>query len=299
MYFTVYLLLLAPAALAVAGPAVSRHLAPAAAVRVLTCLVVTAGTATVWGLSALAVAGLVNVPQVRMRLRSDPKVLAAADPVPWGFGVLAAAVLGVVVVRLLSLWWRRVGDRRVLGPVRAIPAAGDLIVVADEHADAYALPGRPGRIVVTAGMLRTLSAEERAVLLAHERAHLTCRHHRYAAVAQFAVLVNPLLGRLRDEVAFGIERWADEVAVEAVSSRRIATRALARAALATACLPASPTALAYLRHRITARVAALQGERPVSRWHRVWPAVGAVFAISVALADVGVALVRCLNALAL
>jgi Zn-dependent protease with chaperone function len=297
VYFTVHLLLLTPVALAAVGPAVSRHLTPAAAVRVLTCLAVAATAATGWGLSVLAIAGLANLPLVRAHLRGDPRALAAVDPVPWGFGVLAVVVLSVVVARLSSGWWRRPAERRTLAAVRAAPAAGDLVVLADEQADAYALPGRPGRIVVTTGMLRSLSAEERAVLLAHERAHLTYRHHCYVAAVQLAVVANPLLARVRDEVVFGVERWADEVAAAAVSSRRAATRSLARAALATACLPAPPTALAYLRHRIAARVAALQGERPVNRWRRVWPAGAVAVGTSLALADVGVALVRCLNIL--
>ncbi|MGW7378006.1 SpoIIE family protein phosphatase [Streptomyces sp. NPDC054794] len=51
------------------------------------------------------------------------------------------------------------------------------VELADEQPDAYALLGRPGRIVVTSGMLRALPAEERAVLLAHEQAHLAHGHH--------------------------------------------------------------------------------------------------------------------------
>ncbi|MER7757759.1 M56 family metallopeptidase [Kitasatospora sp. NPDC097643] len=297
MYFTVHLLLLAPAVLSAVGPLVARHLAPPAAVRALTCLALTAAAATVWSLSVLAFAGLVTVPAVRSRLSGDAHALAAVDPVPWGLGALAAAVLGVVTVRLSSAWRRHATGRRSLGVVRTAPAAGDLIVVADDRADAYALPGRPGRIVVTTGMLRSLCAEERAVLLAHERAHLMHHHHRYVAAAQAAVVVNPLLARLRDEIGFAVERWADEVAAEAIRSRRTALRSLARAALATACLPAPPPALAYLRHRVAARVAALQEERPVNRWHRVWPAAGAVLATFLALTDVGVALTRCLNLL--
>ena len=45
------------------------------------------------------------------------------------------------------------------------------MVVPDGTADAYAVPGWPGRIVVTAGMLDALNPDERRVLLAHERAH--------------------------------------------------------------------------------------------------------------------------------
>ncbi|PYC65838.1 M56 family peptidase, partial [Streptomyces tateyamensis] len=49
---------------------------------------------------------------------------------------------------------------------RADDEAGEhpLAVLDDDRADAYALPGRPGRIVVTAGMLRALPAPERAAL---------------------------------------------------------------------------------------------------------------------------------------
>ncbi|WP_045696359.1 M48 family metalloprotease [Streptomyces rubellomurinus] len=296
MYFTVYLVILAPVALAALGPAVSRHLAPAAAVRVLTALLAAAAAATCWGLFALAAAGLANLPRPHGRWGGDGRALAVADPVPWGLGVLAAALLAVVAVRLLTGWRRHAARRRALGAVRSAPAAGDLLVLPDDRADAYALPGRPGRVVVTAGLLRALSAEERAVLLAHERAHLACRHDRYAALAQAAVLVNPLFGRLRDEVGYGVERWADELAAEAVGSRRLAVRSLARAALAGACRPAGPPVLAYLRHRIADRAAALQGERPVNRWHRVWPAAGALLVVGAASADLGVAFARCLGA---
>ncbi|MEP6851048.1 MAG: M48 family metalloprotease [bacterium] len=54
-----------------------------------------------------------------------------------------------------------------------------LVVVQDDLPDALALPGMSGRIVVSTGMLRALSAEEKRVLLAHEAAHLTHRHYVY------------------------------------------------------------------------------------------------------------------------
>ncbi|MDH6577307.1 M48 family metalloprotease [Kitasatospora sp. MAP5-34] len=297
MYFTVYVLLLAPAVLVAAGPTVSRYLAPAAAVRVLTCLTAVAAGATVWALTVLAVGGLAHTAQVQAYAHSSPRRLAAADPVPYGFGVIAAALLATALVRLAATRWHRARELRALDAVRARPAAGDLIVLPADHADAYALPGRPGRIVVTVGMLRALPVDERAVLLAHERAHLTHHHHRYAAIAQAAAALNPLLGRLRDEIAFGVERWADEAAAEAVASRELAARSLARAALATTCLPGPPPALAYLRHRIAARVGALRATGPTSRRRRVWPAAVAALATAVALADATVALVRCLNTL--
>ncbi|AUG75839.1 hypothetical protein CFP65_0918 [Kitasatospora sp. MMS16-BH015] len=293
MYFTVYLLLLTPAALAATGPGLTRRLAPAAAVRALACLAAAGTLATLWALAALALAGLAHPPQ------GDETAFAAADPVPRCLGPIAATLLATAAVRLALTTWRRHRDGQALAGLRHAPAAGDLLVLPEERPDAFALPGHPARIVVTAGMLRALPAAERAALLAHERAHLTHRHHRYAALAQAAAAVNPLLGRLREELAFGLERWADETAAEAVGSRQLAGRALARAALATTgCVPSPPATLAYLRHRITARVGALRAPRPVSHWPHVWPAAAALGVASAAAGDLAFALVRLLNALA-
>jgi len=46
-------------------------------------------------------------------------------------------------------------------------------------------------------MLRTLSADERRALLAHEAAHLTYRHHVYTQLTDVAAAANPLLRPLR------------------------------------------------------------------------------------------------------
>ncbi|WP_240678378.1 M48 family metalloprotease [Streptomyces griseoviridis] len=78
-----------------------------------------------------------------------------------------------------------------------VPHAGDLYVRQDDRPDAYALPGRPGRVVVTTGMLRALDAREREVLFAHERAHLAGRHHLFAVCAESAAALHPALRALR------------------------------------------------------------------------------------------------------
>ncbi|WP_327432930.1 M48 family metalloprotease [Streptomyces sp. NBC_01236] len=296
MYLTVYLLLLAPVVLAVVGPRLARQLAPAAAARTLAATVLVSAVATVWGLVVLAAGGLGRVGEVVARTRPDPAALAATDPVPPVLGVLAAGLLACGLARLTYTVWRRRREVRALAAVRALPAAGDLIVLADAHPDAYALPGRPARIVATSGMLSALPSAERAVLLAHERAHLAHRHHRYTAVGEVACALNPLLRGLRDQLDFALERWADEDAAEAVASRWLAARALARAALAgTAGGPA--TALAYLRHRVTARVHALQDTRPETRPSAALLAATLVAATALALADVTSALGRFLEIL--
>jgi len=293
VYLTVYLLLLAPILLSAAGTRLARRLAPSAAARALAATIAAVAAATLWGLVVLTVGGLGRTGEVLAYARPDPAALAAADPVPRALGILAALLLACGLVRLTRTLWRRRRDIRALAGLRALPAAGDLVVLADEHPDAYALPGTPGRIVVTRGMLQALPPAERAGLLAHERAHLT---HRYTALAQAACALNPLLGRLCDHLAFALERWADEDAA-AAASRPMAPRSLARAALASSGHAGSATALAYLRHQVTARVRALQDARPESHWKDAVPALALTAATALALADAAAVLGRFLEIL--
>jgi Zn-dependent protease with chaperone function len=297
---TVYLLLLAPAALAFLGPHLARHLAPAAVVRTLAGLSIIATAATVWGLTALTVGGLGRTDAFQAEAHSSPVALASYDPVPNVLGVVAGGLLMGGLLRTLTVVWRRWSSLRALALLRRRPAAGDLVVVDTDRPDAYALPGRPRRVVVTTAMLRALPADELAVLLAHERAHLLHRHHLYAAVAEAAAACNPMLRSVRDHITFHIERWADEEAAQTTGSRPLAARSLIRAALAIADAARTREpqgALAYLRHRVTARVGALQAERPNNHWGAALPAVAVTALTCLAFAEVTSDLARCLRVL--
>jgi Zn-dependent protease with chaperone function len=111
-------------------------------------------------------------------------------------------------------------------------------VIASSRLVAYARPGRPGRVVVSQGMLEALSGEEQLVLFAHERAHLRHHHHRYIAAADACARAIPLLAPLAASVRFACERWADEEAASVVGERKLVARAVAVAALAEAGAPA-------------------------------------------------------------
>ncbi|MEV6972559.1 M56 family metallopeptidase [Kitasatospora sp. NPDC093806] len=142
--------------------------------------------------------------------------------------------------RARTPWTQRTRLRLTTPPPTA------LAVLPDERADAFALPGRlphpgrpaePGRIVVTTGMLRVLDGPERAALLAHERAHLTARHHLFLSLAAHAAAVHPALRVLRAPLGFHLERWADESAAARVGDRAVTARAVGRAALAAGRSP--------------------------------------------------------------
>ena len=138
----------------------------------------------------------------------------------------------------------------------------------DPSPDAYALPGRPGRIVVTTGMLRALEPAEREALFAHERAHLVGRHHLFLAAAELAAHCHPALRSLREPLAYALERSADEYAAGAVGDRKLAARAIGRAALASRAVaaPGRPRAvLAAAAGPVPRRVAALLDRRPAAQ----------------------------------
>jgi Zn-dependent protease with chaperone function len=131
-------------------------------------------------------------------------------------------------------------------------------------AHAFAVPGRPGRILVTQGLLALLDGSERRVVLAHERAHLAGWHHGLRAVAEVSAAINPLLIPVRQSVEFLVERNADEHAATVSGSREITARALAKAALAESGW-LGRSALAFMTCGVSARVAALHAAPPPPR----------------------------------
>lgn len=230
--------LLGSAVLALSAPWAGRRLPPRAASWLLAGAAVVAAGAWVTILSMLGFTLVGQIPEVAEEGHWSPHVLAAHTPLDRP--VTATCVLAVVAcaVALAVTSWRRV---RVLidawRECRDLPAAGDLAVVDDPVPAAFALPGAPGRIVVSSGMLQALDGAERRALLAHERAHLRHRHHLFLLVFQLTAAVNPLLRPLTHAGAFALERWADEEAVATVADRRLVARAVARAALAAKRAP--------------------------------------------------------------
>jgi beta-lactamase regulating signal transducer with metallopeptidase domain len=108
-----------------------------------------------------------------------------------------------------------------------------------EHAQpaAYCVAGRQPTVILTTGAVQALDAAQLDAVLAHERAHLTGRHHRLLALARIGREVLPFLPLMRDaeeQVARLVELHADDAASRARDPRLLAT------ALVVLAAPASP-----------------------------------------------------------
>ncbi|MFB7505534.1 M48 family metalloprotease [Streptomyces broussonetiae] len=230
-------LLLLPLLLPFALPALARRaldrLAPVAALWAVTLCAVALAGCSLAALGGFVLIGLLKLPLfaafgelVRpLHTASDLVVLPAA-----------ATSVGVLAVCVWTLARSVLHQARAFGAARTQaghrPAVGDLCVVDSPRPDAYALPGRPHRIVVTTAMLRSLDGREREVLFAHERAHNDGGHHYFLAAAELVAHCHPALRPVRETIRLAAERAADEAAAARVGDRRLTARAIARAALA-------------------------------------------------------------------
>jgi Zn-dependent protease with chaperone function len=249
----VYLPLLCSLLFAAAGPRLAvRHLPPRAGMWTLTIGAGLSALASTWSLALL---GGTLVDELLPDVADTPTTVR--DPVSDTVALSALALLIVVHARLISDLLSRVRTHRELRASCA-GSRGQVVVLADPVPRAFALPGAGGRVVVSQGMLAALTAAERRVLFAHERAHLRGGHHLHSGVVSAAAALNPLLMPVRGASVHLCERAADEAAAAEVGDRGLAASSLARAALAAAASPCASPALNYHHSDVGARVVALQ-----------------------------------------
>jgi hypothetical protein len=269
----VYLPLLLPFLVALAAHRLADRARPRAAVLGLVSASVLTATASVWSLLLLVLTLFDDLPtMVALNSRTG---MHLPEPVPDAVAVTAAVVLAACLVNLARDVHHRRGTARRLR--NAGPAAGGVVVADWAEPLAVAVPGRPGQILLTTGMLKVLDAEERRAVLAHERAHLAHRHHIAVMLTSAAAAVNPLLRPARDAVTYLVERWADEEAATGLGNRDLVARAVARAALATAGYRTPAPALGVHGGVIVRRVKALHRPAPETpRWFLALPAAAVV-----------------------
>jgi Zn-dependent protease with chaperone function len=264
-----------PAVLSLLLAAISRivvaRTAPTRAAAFVVAAMLCASAAT-WGLVLLAATLLGNTSLVAEE--ASARGVQLQDPVPALIGVVAAVLLIFGAVRVVRVLRARRATLRELRAVCRSCGDGELAVVALDAPHAFAVPGRPGRILITRGLLSTLDGDERRVVLIHERAHLQGRHHWLRAATDVCAAVNPVLIPVREAVTFLLERCADEHAAAVTGSRALVARALTKVALAGPTggtgstygaprgTPAWPAVLAFAGCGVSARVAALHSDPP-------------------------------------
>jgi Zn-dependent protease with chaperone function len=245
-------------------------LPPGSAVKVLAPTALVTALANGFCLSVVAFTALARIPLVASLGQWSVGVLGVdGTPPPVG-----GAVLGVLVMALLLMALRRsvrtaTELTQAMVACRHLRALSDrLVLVEDDVADAFAVPGLRGKIVITTGMLKALDPRERQALIAHEQAHLAHHHQLYIQAADLAAAANPLLRPTATHVRKLTERWADEEAARTVDDRHLTARALAKAALARAATrrdAAPPLAMAASAGDVAERAVALTRPAPASR----------------------------------
>ena len=263
-----------------------QHLHPRSVTRLLTALGCVLALCSTLCLGLLMVVGTAQLPGNPLPdAWSDPEVRAMVPlPEVTGSAAIAAllAVVGACAATVRRHYRVRTRARRALAGVDTDPA-----VLPDDEPYAYALPerGGTGRVVVSSGMLAGLGPAERDALLAHERAHLAARHHRFLLCVRLAGCANPLLRPLRSAVAYGAERWADEEAAGAVGDRKATARAVAKAALVSRTSGVLPELAGFAAvGPVPRRVAALLGPVPPAR---SWPPAASPAGLAAMVAAAG------------
>jgi Peptidase family M48 len=234
MDVAVYLPLLLPLCAAVGAWPLATRLPPAVATWLLTSAAVALAALSTAVLGILALTAVLRIPLIASLGHLSAVVIRREDPASLSAALVAAAGLAAATLAAARAGWRRA--RALVSAARqarCLPGPGQVVVIPDGTADAYTVPGWPGRIVITAGMLEALDPAERQVLLAHEGAHAQNHHYLFTSLSHFAAAANPLLRPVAAAVGYTVERWADESAARCCGDRQLTARAVGKAALAS------------------------------------------------------------------
>ncbi|HEV7975444.1 M56 family metallopeptidase [Amycolatopsis sp.] len=252
-----------------------------------------AAWAFAWSAAAAAAASTLNLLVFALKALAEIPVVAALGG--WSHDTVIADTVHVPWVSWLSLGWLvfiagavLIALRRHVRAMRAarreaglLGAGQDVVILADDRIDAFAVPGRPGRIVVTSGMREVLDEPQYAALVAHERAHLDRNHHVLVWITNMAAVAHPVFRPVARKVEYLVERAADEAAADELGDRRGVAMAIGGAALAASAsarsggvavrTPGTLMALGSAPGVVPHRVKALLKPGRRARWQVVVP----------------------------
>ncbi len=254
-------------ALAASTPRIARILPPRTGVWCLTAAAVTTAVSWVLSLSMIGLTGLGRLRYVATEGHWSASKWRAVDPVGvWTAGLAGAILAAAFTMFAVALVRELVARRQIRRLTSRLDDDRLLVIVDDEEPHAYAVGGRHPRIVISRGLLRSMTVAERRAVLAHEAAHIRFRHDVHLRIVRLAAAMNPLLRPFMPAGELAVERWADEETAASVGDRALVARALLRAALAGASKERRPDgALAHASNDVQVRVSALMKAPPRPR----------------------------------
>jgi hypothetical protein len=227
-----YLPLVIPALAGAAARPLAARLEPRQATWLLTLAAVALAACSTVALALLAAYAAASTPILAALGDYSRAIVRRGDPTPPAAGAIAALALAGAAVAVAIIFRNRA--RALAESYRraaAFRGSDGVVVVPGPAIDAYALPGRPGRIVVSGPLLDQLNVSSQAALVAHEQAHLSGRHHLFAAAARLAAAANPMLLPVARTVEYALERWADEHAAAVTGDRGLVAETIGQVAL--------------------------------------------------------------------
>lgn len=215
--------------------------------------------------------------------------LAPGGPV---VGWVAAFLAGLVATRALRATIRA---RRQADAARVEPGLGrhvdrgafDLVIVPTERLVAVSVPGARPQVVLSEGLMRTLTPREVEAVIRHEAAHHGLAHHRYlmlASVLEQTLRRVPLVRRSTATLRNALERWADDAATDTAWRRSSDLRdAIVGVACAKVAYEASAVGLkSSVLDRVDRLVSATRVHRELS-WVFVYTPIAMVAIVTLAL----------------
>ena len=219
--------------------------------------------------------------------RACARMLGVLSPGGLTVAVLACAV-GVAVLGASLRAARR--NKRAISRSRIGPGIGRqeplrpgalLVVLPGSDQLALSVPGRPGQVIATEGLVDALVPEQLEVVYAHETAHLQLGHWRYlllARVVEQAFRPWPPAAASVRALRLALERWADETA----AGKSMAQRGHLREALIQVALGAPQgaelAALSGAAGGLLERLDALEGAPTTASWQSLLFIPGAAIA---------------------
>ncbi|WP_433872543.1 M56 family metallopeptidase [Saccharopolyspora sp. CA-218241] len=217
------------------------------------------------------------------------------DPAAWGYvarlggaALVAAAVLRVLVVAAGIVRKEAALRRRHLTAVRLLSGEDpdSRVLWLDQAVPvAYSIGGRHGAIVATTGV-RHLAPEAREAVLAHERAHLSGRHHALVRLVTALAKALPFVPLFR--AAHPAVRVLVELAADAGAARHCGASSVCAALRAVTGEVVPTTSLAMSRESVQLRLHWLQAAPPGGR-HRASCVAAVVASASPAVLAIGAA----------